>query len=300
MFDTIKKSAKKKLRSLIRAFRGKREEEKEFSKRIKYRHAAFWEPADAETVRNTNMDASDAPEKWKDVENWQRKLSNKHNSREFARMHDCRVPELYWRGRDCSQIDFGSLPAQYVIRPTIGHSCNSVFLMDNGMNLMDGQTYSNAQITKTLNKALSKNRHMQFLMEEFVRTEKSEYKIPDDYKFYMFNGKLSFVQVINRLNVKEGFTSFYDKEWNLLENINSIYKQAADLQEKPKCFDEMYDFAVNLSKSYEIFVRVDFYATDKGAVFGEFTPTPGLGAAFTSFGDKLLVDHWDKFCKGMV
>lgn len=301
MLDTVKKSVKRKLHSFVKAFKGKnKEDETGFSRRIKYRHAAFWKPADAETIRNTKMDASDALETWKDVKNWQRKLSNKHNSREFASMHGCRVPELYWRGRDCSQIDFSRLPAHYVVRPTIGHSCKSVFLMDNGRNLMDGQNYSDAQIIKILNKALAKDPHMEFLIEEFIRTEEGEYKIPDDYKFYMFNGELAFVQVINRLNVKKGFTSFYDKEWNLLENVNSIYKLAPDLQVKPHCFDEMYDYAVNLSKSYEIFVRADFYATDKGAVFGEFTPTPGLGAAFTPFGDKLLIDHWDQFCKGMI
>ncbi|MBF9252725.1 hypothetical protein I2I11_05450 [Pontibacter sp. 172403-2] len=271
-----------------------------FSGRIKYRHNKFWSPADAEIIRNTIMDASYAPEKWKNVENWQRKLSNKYNSRQFASMHGCRVPELYWRGRDCNQIDFSSLPAHYVIRPTIGHSCKSVFLMKNGRNLMDGRSYPDAEIIKALNKALADDHYQEFLIEEFVRTEEAEYKIPNDYKFYMFNGELAFVQVINRFNRKKGFTSFYDKAWNLLENVNSIYKQAADLQVKPRCFDEMYAYAVSLSKTYEIFVRIDFYATDKGAVFGEFTPTPGLGAAFTPFGDKLLINYWDQFCKGMI
>ena len=300
MLNRIKKYIRSKLRKFVRALKGKKEDETEFSRRIKYRHATFWNPADAEIVRNKTMDASDSWSEWKDVENWQRKLSNKHNSREFASMHGCRVPELYWRGRECSQIDFGSLPAHYVIRPTIGHSCNCVFLMENGRNLMDGRKYSDKKIIKALQNALINDPHREFLIEEFVRTEKGEYKIPNDYKFYMFNGNLSFVQVINRFSIKKGFTSFYDKEWNLLENVNSIYKQAPDFQEKPKCFDAMNDCAVKLSKSYEIFVRVDFYATDKGAVFGEFTPTPGLGAAFTPFGDKLLIEYWDAYCKGMI
>ncbi len=273
--------------------------ESEFCRRIKYRHHTFWRAPNAERIRNTRMEAAYSLDEWKDVENWQRKLSNKYNAREFAKMHTCPVPALYWKGRDCQQIDFGSLPAQYVIRPTIGHSCQLVFLMNNALNLMDRQTYTPAAIVKVLSKAVQANPHLEFLIEEFVRTEQGSYRIPDDYKFYMFNGQLAFIQVINRFSNKEGQTSFYDSDWQQLENINTIYKQA-DFQEKPRCFDQMRACAITLSRTYEIFVRVDFYATDKGAVFGEFTPTPGLGNAFTPFGDQLLIDYWDTYCKEMI
>jgi hypothetical protein len=47
-----------------------------------------------------------------------------------------------------------------------------------------------------------------------------------------------------------------------------------EVQRPPKCLSEMIEYARRLSKAYEIFCRIDFYATDKGAVFGEFTPTP--------------------------
>ncbi len=57
---------------------------KDFSKRIKNRHSEFWSLPDAEKIRNTNMSVNDPLGKWKDVINWQRKLSNKYNAREFA------------------------------------------------------------------------------------------------------------------------------------------------------------------------------------------------------------------------
>ncbi|WP_347158089.1 ATP-grasp fold amidoligase family protein [Pontibacter chitinilyticus] len=266
---------------------------------MQYRHEIFWEAKNAEEVRNTPMKAADPLEKWKDVENWQRKLSNKYNAREFAHKHGCKVPELYWKGRNCRQIDFSKLPAHYVIRPTIGHSCNCVFLMDNTMNLMDHRNYTPEEIVSFLEKVVQENPLIEFLVEEFIRTEEGEYRIPNDYKFYMFNGQLAFVQVINRMSSHEGFTSFYDPKWEQLRNINTIYGEAAH-QDRPECYDEMYACAVKLSKSYEIFVRIDFYATDKGAVFGEFTPTPGLGAAFTPFGDKLLMSYWDNYCTDLI
>ena len=272
---------------------------KDFSQRIKNRHKIFWGASNAEKIRNTIMNAGSPIEKWKDVKNWQRKLSNKYNSREFARKHNCRVPELYWKGRDFDTIDFDNLPEYYVIRPTSGHCLQQVFLMKNFVNLMDGKKYSKEDIKCNLSKSLNENKKLAFLIEEFVRTEEGEYKIPDDYKFYMFNGQISCIQVINRLNNSKGFTSWYDQNWNPLNNLTTNYPDGIN-QSRPKCFEEMTEFARKLSKSYEIFVRVDFYATDKGAVFGEFTPTPALGLGFTPDGNKLLTAYWDKFCDGLI
>jgi hypothetical protein len=270
-----------------------------FSNRIKTRHDIFWRAPHSATVKNTIMSACDPIEKWQNVDNWQRKLSNKYNSREFAKMHSCKVAELYWKGRNIKSIDFNSLPANYVIRPTVGHSLQLVFLMDNSINLMDRRMYSVNDIRKVLSKAISENDKLEFLIEEFVRTEKGEYKIPVDYKFYMFNGKIGCIQVINRLSNCVGFTTWYDEKWKLLPNLTTNYPDG-EIQEVPECLPQMIEFAERLSKSYEIFVRIDFYATDKGAIFGEFTPTPALGIGFTLPGDRLLADYWDKYCKGKI
>src|SRR4051794_2704898 len=291
---------KNKVRKYIRILADKPEEgDGEFAKRIKKRHKAFWKDPNAEKIRNTIMHASDPIEKWKNANNWQRKLSNKYNSREFAKMHNCKVPDLYWKGRDYKTIEFDKLPEDYVIRPTIGHSSGSVFLMDKGVNIMDGKRYSNEDIRQTLQKALDLDIKLEFLIEEFLRTEAGEYKIPNDYKLYMFNGQLATIQVINRLSPTKGFTTFYDENWQPMENANTYYTKG-DLEPAPKCLQEMIAKAKELSRSYEIFVRIDFYATDKGAVFGEFTPTPFKGTNFALSADKLFIDHWERFCQGKI
>lgn len=238
-------------------------------------------------------------EKWKEGNNWQRKLSNKYNSREFAKKHNCKVPELYWKGSDYNTIDFNDLPAHYVIRPVTGHSCGLVFLMNNSNNLMDGKDYLPGEIKKALSAPLQENKNAVFLLEEFLKTEQGEYKIPDDYKFYMFNGNVGCIQIINRLSGTDGYTSWYNKDWKPLPNFTANYPDGKE-QAPPACLLEMTAAAERLSKAYQIFCRIDFYATDKGAVFGEFTPTPALGKGFTPAGDKLLTAYWDKFCKGMI
>lgn len=296
MLETIKDKVLGYIKILVD---NSEENDSEFTKRIKKRHKTFWNDPNAEIVRNTIMNAGDPIEKWKNVKNWQKKLSNKYNSREFAKMHNCQLPDLYWKGRDYKTIDFDKLPENYVIRPTIGHSSGLVFLMDNSVNLMDGKIYSKEDIKEALATALDQNIKLEFLVEEFLRTEKGEYKIPDDYKLYIFNGEVATIQVINRLGPSKGFTTCYNESWELMENVN-VYYAKGNYQPPPKCLKEMVEKAKELSKSYEIFVRIDFYATDKGAVFGEFTPTPFLGTNFTPFANTLFIDYWDRFCKGKI
>jgi len=173
-------SIKDQVRKYIKILAGKPDEtDGEFSERIKKRHKTFWKDPNAETVRNTIMNAGDPMEEWRNVKNWQRKLSNKYNSREFAKMHNCKVPDLHWKGRDYNTIEFDKLPENYVIRPTSGHSSGLVFLMDKGVNIMGGKSYSREDIKAVLSKALDQDIKLQFLVEEFLRTEAGEYKIPN-------------------------------------------------------------------------------------------------------------------------
>ncbi len=292
----LKKIAKK----VYRAVKGTPESYKgEIYKRITHRHTTFWDNAEAETVRNTIMYADDPLAKWQNVPHWQRKLSNKHNSREFAKMQGCRVAELYWRGRDLRTLDMAQLPEQYVIRPTIGFSSNLVYVMNGSYNLMDQKQYTKEQIQTQLQAALQKNPDLEFLVEEFLRTESGEYKLPLDYKFYMAGEHVACIFVVDRLSPKTGYSTYYDESWNQLGNLNTGYPEGPYLK-PPACLPEMLAQAKKLSKIYGIFVRIDFYATDKGVVFGEFTPTPFKGNGFTPEGDKLLTEYWDKYCPGKI
>ncbi|WP_347159729.1 ATP-grasp fold amidoligase family protein [Pontibacter chitinilyticus] len=296
MIQLFKRGIQSTLKAFFSAFEA---EKNEFEKRILLRHDTFWNHPDAEMIRNMPMGADEPIQKWKNVAHWQRKLSNKYNAREFARMHGCRVPALYWRGRNVKEIDFEKLPEQYVIRPTIGHSSERVYLMNKSVNLMDKHIYTPDALRKNLSKAIARNKYLEFLIEEFVRDEKGVHRIPDDYKIAAFNGEIAVIDVINRTSPKTGFSSCYDEHWNRVPNLAGFY-QPAPLQEPPACLQDMLACARKLSKAYEIFVRIDFYATDKGAVFGEFTPTPSRGKGFTPDANKLLVDYWDKFCTGMI
>lgn len=270
-----------------------------FPSRIRQRHKIFWSDPEAETIRNTKMLEGSPLENWQDVPHWQRKLSNKYNSRLFAAAQGCKVADLYWKGRDLNAIDFHALPAQYVIRPTIGHGSKGVYIMDAGFNHFDQKRYTATEILEHLKHDLEKNPNLEFLFEEFVQTEDGRYTIPNDFKFLCFNGKVASVAVIDRLSPKEGYSYFFDEEWNKMKRLHHLYPGKEE-PTKPACYDEMLEQAKRLSKAYGIFVRIDFFATSKGAVFCEFTPTPALGKGFTRYGKKLLLKYWDLYCPGTI
>lgn len=270
-----------------------------FSTKIKKRHEIFWNALNAEEVRNTMMSREDPIEKWKDNDYWQRKLSNKFNAREFAIKHGCSVPELFWKGSDVENINFSALPPQYVIRPTIGHSCNNVFVIKNGLNLFDHKYYTPEKLRVALKLEIRKTPAQEFLVEEFLMNDDGAYEILKDYKFFCFRGKIATICVIRRISPQYGYNTFYDEHWNKMEMVNRTFSDGED-HPKPKCFDDMILQAKKLSLAYDIFVRIDFYSTPKGPVFGEFTPTPGMGNNYSKFGEELLLKYWENHCYGLI
>ena len=293
----------------IRALKQKVEKafkpETEFSKRIKFRYATYWPDGFGKNIPSwPRQQTEQIMSSLRENPNWQRQLENKYNSREFVKSHGCRVPDLYWHGSDYTTFDFESLPACYVLRPTIGYSAKSVFLMKDGINIFDGRAYTKEELIAQMQMASSQNPEVEFLCEEFLTDEKGVHRIPDDYKFFMFNGEIATIQQINRfsekINGRVGAVKCYDESWKPMRMITNSNFYEAELQPPPKCLPELIDFAKELSKTYQTFVRIDFYATHKGAVFGEFCPTPLKGKGFTSYGSRLLISKWEKNCKNLI
>lgn len=104
-------------------------------------------------------------------------------------------------------------------------------------------------------------------------------QVPDDYKFFVFNGKVRVIQVdVGRfVNHKRGF---YDRDWNVL-SINLSHDVPINLY-KPCRFDEMIILAERLAEDFP-FLRVDFYSIKNDIFFGEITVYPGAG--FEKFDD---------------
>jgi hypothetical protein len=269
-------------------------------RRIDHRHHTFWDAPDANEIVRFVLSARDPLEVWQTPRHWQRRLNNKYNAREFARLHGCRVPELYWRGGDVTELNWASLPAHYVIRPTFPVSAGSdVYVMSDGVNLLDGKMYARENLRSALIAARKANPAVEFLFEQFLRSETGQRGIQKDYKLYVFADEVACIQVIRRTGPGLGQARYYDVEWSQMPQVGGAYPQGP-AEDPPACLDDMIAQARVLGQSYGIFVRIGFYATDEGAVFGEFTPTPGRDWGFTEYGDRLMVEYWDRFCPGMI
>lgn len=113
------------------------------------------------------------------------------------------------------------------------------------------------------------------ICERLLETKANE--LPEDYKFYCFNGKAKYVMICVGRDIGRPKFYYYDAEWNLAR-INKDTKNAPEnfYIPKPKRLHEMFQYAENLSQPFP-FVRIDFYNLDGKVIFGEMTFTPSAG-----------------------
>ena len=103
-----------------------------------------------------------------------------------------------------------------------------------------------------------------------------------DYKFYCFDGQPRFLH-IDRERYSSHKRSFYDMDWNKIENFTLEYPYDKKMLEMPKNFEKMKEIAATLSKGFK-FARVDLYNHLGKIYFGEITFHPESG--FGKFSDE--------------
>ena len=111
-----------------------------------------------------------------------------------------------------------------------------------------------------------------------------------DYKFYCFDGKPVYCQVIGSRSTDETI-DFFDMEWNHMPFIGLITKNSHETFSntqipRPKTLDQMIEAAKIMSGEFS-FVRVDLYEINGRMYFGEMTFTPASG------GGKFRPDEMD-------
>lgn len=207
------------------------------------------------------------------------------------------------------EIDFSKLPNSFMVKANHGGGMNLIvkdkskpdfklikeickeWLKTNFYGLAGEWQYKNIKPRILIEKLLLDN----------------EGKIPHDYKFNCFNGKVKFIQVdTNRFSNHQ--RTYYDKNWKLL-HLNWCEKKefgdnpAEDINwniKKPKGLKKMIKISEKLSKDFD-YVRVDLYTLNEKIYFGEFTFSHGGGylSFFPKkydriFGDMLKLDVKNK------
>lgn len=175
-----------------------------------------------------------------------------------------------------SDIDFESLPRQFVLKVTHGGGNSGVVVCKDKACLDKNKTinqlnYCMASDGSVGNKEWPyKNVIRRVIAEEYL--EDNTYHELRDYKFFCFNGepKIMFI-ASGRGYLPEPYFDFFDMDFNHL-NIKSAHPVSSieKLPTKPTCWDEMKRVAATLSQGLP-HVRLDLYEVNGKVYFGEYT-----------------------------
>lgn len=180
-------------------------------------------------------------------------------------------------------IELDKLPNKFVLKTTHGGgSCGVVICSDK-------KRFSQEDAIKILNHGMRQNiYHMwrewpyknvpkRIIAEKFIEPSLDSEDLPD-YKFFCFNGKPKYCQVITGRSETMSI-DFFDRDWNhqpFHEPRN--YPFAKYSITKPRDYDLMWDLAEKIASGL-VFSRIDFYQAQDQVYFGEITfyPTSGMG-----------------------
>lgn len=191
------------------------------------------------------------------------------------------VIETYGVWDKFDDIDFNSLPNQFVLKATAGGGSNSVYICK------DKNTFDFARAKKGLERANKqnmfyngrewpyKNVPRKIIAEKFMTNGD---KGLVDYKFFCFNGEMKFLYVSQGLdNHDTAEISFFDLDGNELYFSRSDYKRIKNL-ELPNNWEEVKKTAEKLCKHLSVpFVRIDVYSIENQVYFSEITFYPCSG-----------------------
>ncbi|MDD3288759.1 MAG: ATP-grasp fold amidoligase family protein [Alphaproteobacteria bacterium] len=202
------------------------------------------------------------------------------------------IPTL-WTGESPKDIPFDELPPPYVIK--VNHSAGKNIFIRDRKEIAKEEIYASLDYQLSFSHADFfrewgyRNIPHRILIEKML--EMPDGSVPEDYKFFVYNGRAHFIQVSFRPEGKI-FLSYYDREWNRLPAQLGHYPECETV-EKPKNLDRMIQVAEKIGKDFD-FIRVDLYQIGDAIYFGETTFYPNGGVVpFTpdSF-DKDLGAPW--------
>lgn len=178
------------------------------------------------------------------------------------------------------EIDFETLPEQFVLKCTHDSGGLSICKNKKDFNLED----TKKKINKSLNKNFYysarewpyKNVKPRVIAEKFMNDTMQENELID-FKFFCFNGIPKFLYVSEGMvNHSTAKISFANMKYEKMEFYRKDYKPFEKLPPKPVNFEKMKELAQILSKGTS-FLRVDFYEINSKIYFSELTFYPNAG-----------------------
>lgn len=177
------------------------------------------------------------------------------------------------------EIDFNSLPNQFVMKDTLGGGGTSLIIVedkkqldvDMAMRQMQAWVNTSCHIKNAGREwpYYSGKKH-RILVEKYIASDVERGGLID-YKFLCFNGKAELLYVLADRVIGQGAgCGFFDLEFNQLPYSESDELPLNRYIEKPLNFTELVDIAEKISKPFPC-ARVDMYDEKGKILFGEIT-----------------------------
>jgi TupA-like ATPgrasp len=202
------------------------------------------------------------------------------------------IPTL-WAGEDPCNIPFERLDPPYVIKPNHA-SGGHVFIRSRAQ--VSGPTILNPVLAHLRIDFWKVHREWGYkdikrlvIVEPWL--EPNEGSALPDYKFFVYDGHVHFIQVdLNRFG--HHVRAIFDRHWRELP-VTFVYPRPEVTPQKPLQLKKMLGIAEKLGAGFD-FVRVDLYAPAGRVFFGEMTfyPEGGLGQFDPPIWDCLFGRPW--------
>ena len=190
---------------------------------------------------------------------------------------DLEIPRTLWQGEDLHAVQDDDWGCAWVLKPVTG-SGYALFgagsLRDSGIDLNEVERWRADDAHRVYGEWHYSRSRPGYLIEQRIPTRDGA--SPDDYRFFVFDGRVEVVQ-IDTPRVAKVQRRFYTRDWTPLD----VRQAGADLAAPvpaPPTLDRMVELAERIGAEWD-FVRVDFYDADGTIWFGELTPCPTGGLA---------------------
>ncbi|MEQ8718162.1 MAG: ATP-grasp fold amidoligase family protein [Acidimicrobiales bacterium] len=204
---------------------------------------------------------------------------------------------------DLSALDPSLLGARFLIKPQQGSTNRGVFGLvaapDGGYrDLLSGRALSWDRVHREYRSHVNDGAiSAAGMVEELLASSDGSGAIPDDWKVYVFGGR-AVVTMQRRMNATADRSKWrfriWTREWNDLGPVKFV-DRLDDTLPAPVHAAEIIDAADRMGDALDLaFVRLDFYDTDRGVVFGEVSPHPGPPEVWHPAVDEMLGRHWER------
>ena len=203
------------------------------------------------------------------------KCTDKYQVREYiaAKGYGDRLTKLLGVWENANDIDFDSLPDQFVLKGTHGCAYNIVCADKKKLDVARTRKQLNAWLREdfaTFNVEL----HYGNIKPRRIICEEYLGEALTDYKFFCFHGEPKFLYVSTDLiHDRQAQMGFFDIDGQKIPLVREDYRDIGNM-EMTQSFQEMLEAARVLSQDFP-FVRVDFFKVGDSFCFSELTFTPG-------------------------